>query len=74
MNIEARKIQLAQLLFNVETNKMLDKVEALLKGESTPQLSDELKAALDEAIESENYSTHLEVMERTKKRYPNLFK
>lgn len=50
MNIEARKIELARLLFNVETNKVLDKIETLLKGEKNPQLSDELKATLDDRL------------------------
>ena len=42
--------------------------------ETQAELSQELKDALDEAIESKNYSTHSEVMEESKKRYPNLFK
>ena len=37
------------------------------------ELSNELKAALDESIESKNTTPHSEVIEETKKRYPNLF-
>lgn len=73
MNIETRKINLAQLLFTVQQESTLDKIEALLKKEESSLLSDEQKRAIDEGLESPIIS-HEQVMSETKNRYPNLFK
>jgi predicted transcriptional regulator len=76
MNIEARKISLAQRLFAIQKETLLDKIEALLAYEST-SLTQEQKKAIDKGLESlddGNKTTHEQVMNETKSRYPNLFK
>ena len=75
MNIEARKISLAQQLFAVQQEALLDKIEALLNKEfslSVPQ-----KKAIDEglkSLEKGNKLSHDQVMKETKARYSKLFK
>lgn len=74
MNIETRKINLAQRLLAVQRASVLDKIEALLK-ETAPTISGELKQALDEAIEDMDNGKgipHDQVMKEAKKRFPNL--
>lgn len=73
MNIETRKINLAQLLFTVQKESILDKIEALLKKEESSKLSEEQKRAIDEGLNSPTIP-HDQVMSETKNRYPNLFK
>lgn len=76
MNIEARKISLAQQLFAIQQEAILDKIEAILKREFSI-LTNEQKEAIDKgvnALENGNKIPHNQVMEETKKRYPNLFK
>lgn len=68
------EVQDNKVNFFLELIKGFQFIKAKPVEETGVNLSNELKAALDEAIESKNYSTHSEVMERTKKRYPNLFK
>lgn len=75
MNIEARKISLAQKLFAIQQEAILDKIEALLNRESS--LTKEQEKAIDlglKSLDDENKTPHDEVMSETKKRYPNLFK
>ena len=75
MNIEARKISLAQRLFAIQQEAILDKIEALLSFEST--LTPDQKKAIDEGIkdlDDGKSSSHQQVMDDTIKRYPNLFK
>jgi len=76
MNIEARKISLAQRLFAIQKETLLDKIEALLVYEST-SLTQEQKKAIDmglKSLDDENKTPHDQVMNETKNRYPNLFK
>lgn len=73
MNIETRKINLAQLLFTVQQEAILDKIEALLKKETSSVLSDEQKRAIDEGLVAP-VIPHEQVMSETKNRFPNLFK
>ena len=73
MNIEARKISLAQRLFAIQQESVLDKIEALLTNESL--LSSEQKNAIDKglySLENEDRLTHDQVVNETKNRYPNL--
>ena len=75
MNIEARKISLAQKLFAIQQEAILDKIEALLNRESF--LTKEQKKAIDmglKSLDEGNKIPHEEVMSETKKRYPNLLK
>ncbi|RLD25301.1 MAG: hypothetical protein DRI54_05170 [Bacteroidetes bacterium] len=75
MNIEARKISLAQRLFAIQQEAILDKIEALLLNES-PTLTKEQKKAIDKGLKSLDDGhriPHEQVMNETKKRYPNLF-
>ncbi|MBL4861495.1 MAG: hypothetical protein JKY09_01495 [Crocinitomicaceae bacterium] len=77
MNIETRKINLAQLLFTIQKEDILDKIEALLKRETLSSLTKEQKLAIDEglkSLEDNGGIPHQDVMNETKKRYPNLFK
>ena len=76
MNIEARKISLAQRLFAIQEVTLLDKIEALLTYESS-SLTKEQKISIDlglKNLDDENTIPHEQVMNETKKRYPNLFK
>lgn len=75
MNIEARKISLAQRLFAIQQETILDKIEALLSYESTV-LTKEQKKAIDlglKSLDDGRRIPHEQVMDETKKRYPNLF-
>ena len=66
---------IAVLLPIKEYNKLMAELEGVTSKET--ELSDELKAALDESlkgVEEGRVTPHAEVMEETKKRYPNLFK
>ena len=74
-NIEARKISLAQRLFAIQQETILDKIEALLSYESSV-LTKEQKKAIDiglKSLDDGRSIPHEKVMEETKKRYPNLF-
>lgn len=76
MNIEARKISLAQRLFAIQKETILDKIEALLAHEST-SITEEQKKAIDlglKSLDEGNKIPHEQVMDETKSRYPNLFK
>lgn len=73
MSIESRKISLAQRLFAVQKESILDKIEALLAKESS--LTSEQKEAIDKGLYSlnnEDRLTHTQVVNETKNRYPNL--
>lgn len=75
MNIEARKISLAQRLFAIQQENILDKIDALLTREAS-SLSKDQKKAIDKGIlelDNGDKIPHDEVMADTKKRYPNLF-
>lgn len=73
MNIETRKINLAQLLFTVQKESVLDKIEALLNQEESSTFSEEQKQAIHEGLNSPVTSND-QVMMETRKKYPNLFK
>lgn len=76
MNIETRKISLVQQLLAIQHEAIIDKIEALLKREFS-SLTNEQKDAIDkglDALENGKKIPHHQVMEETKKRYPNLFK
>jgi len=75
MNIEARKTSLAQKLFAIQQETILDKIEALLNRETS--LTKEQKKAIDmglKSLEKGNRIPQEKVMNETKKRYPNLLK
>lgn len=76
MNIETRKISLIQQLLAIQHEAILDKIEALLKREFS-SLTNEQKEAIDkglDALEKGDKFSNSQVIEETKKRYPNLFK
>jgi hypothetical protein len=73
MSLESRKINLAQLLFTVQKESILDKVEDLLRKESSTTFSKQQKKAIDEGLDSPTIS-HEQVQSETKNKYPNLFK
>ena len=76
MNIEARKISLAQQLFAIQQEVILDKIEALLKRETT-SLSKEQKKAIDQGLKSLDNGEgipHEQVMLNVKEKFPSLFK
>ncbi len=75
MNIEARKISLAQRLFMVQQESMLDKIEELLN--QKVKLSDAEKKAVDiglDSLKNGRRIPHEEVMKKVKDKHPNLFK
>jgi predicted transcriptional regulator len=75
MNIEARKISLAQRLFMVQQESMLDKIDELLNQKIKLTVAE--KKAIDiglESLENGRRIPHDEVMEKAKNKYPNLFK
>jgi hypothetical protein len=75
MNIEARKISLAHRLFAIQTEAILDKIDAILTQESTA-ITKEQKKAIDMGIKSLDDGhklSHETVMNLSKKKYPNLF-
>lgn len=77
MNIETRKINLAQLLFTIQKESILDVIEDVLKRETASSLTKEQKMAIDEglkSLEDNGGISHQNVMAETKNRYPNLFK
>jgi predicted transcriptional regulator len=76
MSIESRKISLAQQLFAIQQEAILDKIEAILKGEFSV-LTNQQKSAIDKglnALENGDKIPHNQVIAETKERYPNLFK
>ena len=76
MTIDARKLSIAQKLFNIEEEHILIEIEALLNQYENVQLNDELKSALDKGIsdiESGKYLSHKDAMEIVKKRNPKYF-
>ena len=54
MNIEARKISLAQLLFNIQREDILDKIEALLKKEGKEEAPSWHKELITERLNNLN--------------------
>ncbi len=76
MSIESRKISLAQQLFAIQQEAILDKIEAILKGEFSV-LTNQQKSAIDKGLntlDNGDKIPHNQVIAETKKRYPNLFK
>jgi thiamine pyrophosphate-dependent acetolactate synthase large subunit-like protein len=54
MNIQAKKLELVQLILNTEKPSILEKVESLLRKETTSdwwdEISDEERAAIQEGL------------------------
>ena len=83
MNSAEIKLDLFRKIDSLD-NRELEKVYTNLidllntvSSDKTPQMSPELKAALDEALEASKTGqsyTHEEVMQMTKEKYTNLFK
>ncbi len=73
MNIQAEKIELAQLLLQTNSETLLKKIKALLKSEQKDwwdEISTEEKAEINagvKEIESGNFLTHKEVMANPRK-------
>ena len=75
MNIESRKISLAQRLFLVQQESILDKIDELLN--QNIQLSSAEKKAVDlglKSLEFDGRTSTDEVMKKAQGKYPNLFK
>lgn len=72
MTIEARKISLAQKLFLIQQESVLDKIEELLNEKAI--LTPSEKNAIDEGINSikNGRIPHREVMENFKSKFPKL--
>ena len=76
MNLQAKKLEIVQLILNTEKPAILKKVEVILKKEKTTDwadtLSDELRTELEESIlEADKGKTisHDEAMSQIKNRY-----
>lgn len=73
MNIQAEKIQLAQLLLQTNSESLLKKIKAILKSEQKDwwnEISEEEKTEINagvKEIESGNFLTHKEVMANPRK-------
>ena len=80
MNIEARKLHFIEEYIRLQNEAIINKLEQLLKKETskvTVSLSSKEKKAADEAIKSFDKgkgSSHETIMERMKKKYPQLYK
>ncbi len=81
MNVAELKLDLFRKLDNLDgarLEKVYEKILSLIASEPHKQdeISPEVKAALDAAMESSNYGrggSHEEAMRMTKEKYPNLF-
>lgn len=76
MNLQAKKLELVQLILNTEKKAVLEKVEALLKNEKDADWWDEISEAERRAIEEgiaeadrEELIPHEEVMKELKEKY-----
>lgn len=76
MNLQAKKLELVQLILNTERPSILEKVEAVLKKEKVTDWWDEISEAEQKAIkkgitEAENGKMipHEEVMKELKEKY-----
>ena len=76
MNLQAKKLELVQLILNTEKKAVLEKVEALLKNEKDGDWWDELSEAERRAIEEGiaeadrgELIPHEEVMKELKEKY-----
>ena len=73
MDIQAEKIELAKLLLQTNSEKLIKKVKALFKNEQTDwwdEISDEEKLAIEKGIEQLDRGKgipHSEVMKKHKK-------
>lgn len=73
MNIQAEKIELVQMLLQTNSEKLIEKVKALLKSEQKDwwdEIDEEVKAAVEEGIAQLNRGEgipHEEVMKKYKK-------
>ncbi len=79
MNIVEKRDYIHSHLHQIDDkiiNEMFDKVRSNM-GDEKEELSEDLKSALDQGLESLEQgrsSSHEEVMSRMKKKYPNLVK
>ena len=76
MNLQAKKLELVQLILNTEKSAVLAKVEAVFKKEKGADLRDEVSEAERKAIEESlaeadrgDLISHEKVMERVQARY-----
>ena len=76
MNIQAKKLELVQLILNTERPSILEKVEAVLKKEKVTDWWDEISEAEQKAIDkgvneanSGKLIPHEEVMKEVKEKY-----
>ena len=76
MNLQAKKLELVQLMLNTEKPAILEKVEAVLKKEKDTDWWDEISEAEKKAIEqgiaeadSGKRIPHSEVMKEVKAKY-----
>jgi predicted transcriptional regulator len=76
MNIQAKKLELVQVILNTEKPSILEKVESLLKKEKITdwwdEISDEEKASIQEGIDQLDRGEgipHEKVMEEIKAKY-----
>lgn len=75
MNIEARKIVLAQQLLSIQQETILDKIEDILKVKAST-LTYEQKNAIDKgliSLEEDKKIPHEQVMKHMKERHPKYF-
>ena len=76
MNLQAKKLELVQLILNTEKSSVLEKVEAVFKKEKGSDWWDEISEAEQKAIEkgiteaeSRKLIPHEEVMKEVKEKY-----
>ncbi len=77
MNTKALKAQITDLLMNVEDERFLQSLSAMLQSfvDDKDILTKEEKAIIDkglEDVEAGNVSTQQEIMQASKERYPDL--
>lgn len=76
MNLQAKKLELVQMILNTEKPSVLSKIEAVFKKEMEAdwwdELGDDVKAALDESLAQADRGElipHEEVMKEVRAKY-----
>lgn len=76
MNLQARKLELVQMILNTDRPSLLEKVSKILKQEQDADWWDELPISVQQAIEAGNKEAdrggtipHEEVMKEVRSRY-----
>lgn len=77
MDAKTLKAQITELLMNVDDERFLQSLNAMLQSfvDDKSTLTEEEKAALDKGLEdvkNGNVTTHQQITQRSKARYPDL--